>query len=150
MKRIPPEAFETYVRLGPGRSYRQVAHHYGVSKRAVTSFAAREKWPARLAKVEDEARAETDKRAVDALTEMNQRHLKIAKALQGKALEALRNMPLDTARDVIRAVDLGVRQERLILGEPTERQANVEEITKREIRDLVVVVDDDDDETPPR
>ena len=81
MKRIPPEAFETYVRLGPGRSYRQVAEHYNVSKRAVTSFAARENWPARLAKVEDEARAETDKRAVDALTEMNQRHLKIAKGL---------------------------------------------------------------------
>ncbi len=47
MKRIPPEAFETYVRLGPGRSYRQVAEHYGVSKRAITSFAAREGWPER-------------------------------------------------------------------------------------------------------
>ncbi len=145
-KRIPPEAFETYVRLGPGRSYRQVAEHYNVTKRAVTSFAAREKWPARLAKVESEARVETDKRAVDGLTEMNQRHTKIAKALQGKALGALKNMPLESARDVIRALDLGVRQERLILGEPTERQATVEEVTKREIRELLVADDDDEAE----
>ncbi len=144
--RIPPEAFETYVRLGPGRSYRQVAERYGVSKRAVTSFAAREQWPERLAKVDSEARVETDKRAVDGLTEMNQRHTKIAKALQGKALEALKNMPLESARDVIRALDLGVRQERLILGEPTERQANVEEVTKREIHDMLVVDEDDDDD----
>ena len=143
-KRIPPEAFETYVSLGPGRSYRQVAEDHGVTKRAITSFARRENWSARLAKVESEARVETDKRAVDGLTEMNQRHTKIAKALQGKALEALKDMPLESARDVIRALDLGVRQERLILGEPTERQATVEEVTKREIRELLVADDVDE------
>ena len=44
---------------------------------------------------------------------MNERHLKIAKALQGKALEALRRLPLDKATDVIRALELGVKQERL-------------------------------------
>ncbi len=34
--RIPPEAFDFYVGLGPERSYRQVAGRYGVSKRAIT------------------------------------------------------------------------------------------------------------------
>ncbi len=146
--KIPSNAFEYYVALGPGRSYRAVAERFGVSKRAVTSHASREHWAERLAKVEEEARQKADERAVDALREMNDRHLKIAKALQARALEALTRMPLDTGRDVIRALDLGVRQERLILGEPTERQASVEEVTKREMNRWLKMEDIDDDDEP--
>ncbi len=141
--KIPASAFEYYVALGPGRSYRAVAERFGVSKRAVTKHATKENWTARLAKVEEEVREKADERAIDALQEMNDRHLRIAKALQARALDALTKMPLESGRDVIRALDLGVRQERLILGEPTERQANVEEVTRREIQDLLTVVDDD-------
>ncbi len=136
--RIPPNAFEYYVALGPGRSYRAVAERFGVSKRAVTKHATKENWPTRLAQVEEDARQRSDERAADALQEMNERHLKIAKALQGRALEALSKAPLESTRDVIRALDLGVRQERLIRGEPTERSASVEEVTKREIATLLV------------
>ena len=143
--KIPPSAFEYYVALGPGRSYRAVGERFGVSKRAVTKHATKENWPERLAKVEDEARVESDQRAVDALQEMNERHVKIAKALQAKALQALQGMPLDSARDVIRALDLGVRQERLVQGEPTDRQASVEEVTRREIQTLLVVESEDAD-----
>ncbi len=143
-QKIPSSAFEYYVALGPGRSYRAVGERFGVSKRAVTKHAAREKWSARLAKVEAEAREKSDQRSVDGLQEMNERHLKIAKALQSKAIEGLRDMPLDSAKDIIRALDLGVRQERLVRGEPTERQASVEEVTRQEIRELLVVDDDVD------
>lgn len=131
--KIPASAFEYYVALGPGRSYRAVAERFGVSKRAVTKLALRDDWASRLLRVESEARAEADQRAVDTLREMNERHVKIARALQGRALEVLSRTPLETPRDVIRALELGVRQERLILGEPTERQANVEEVTRREM-----------------
>ncbi len=34
--KIPPDALEYYLVLGPDRSYQKVADHYGVSKRAVT------------------------------------------------------------------------------------------------------------------
>jgi hypothetical protein len=40
---------------------------------------------------------------------------------------------------------VGWRQELLLLGEPTERAANVEEVTRREVRELLVGSDDEDD-----
>ena len=63
-----------------------------------------------------------------------------AKALQGKALESLRALPIEKAADVIRALELGVKQERLIQGEPSERsEMSVEEVTKREMRRWLVI-----------
>jgi hypothetical protein len=60
-------------------------------------------------------------------------------------------MSLGTAMDAVKALHMGVRQERLILGEPTDRNAvNVEDVIKREYEKLMVLegddVDDRDDE----
>ena len=142
--RIPPEAFAYYASLGPERSHEKVAERYGVTKRGVTKIAIKEKWRKRIAEMEQHVREKAELRAAGTLEEMNGRHLRIAKALQAKALDALRSMPLQSAKDVIRALELGVRQERLVRGEPTERQASVEEVTKREIRSLLVVEDEGD------
>ena len=122
-RKLPPESFDFYVALGLGRSYQQVAEHFGVSKGTVTALAQKDDWQNRLAKVEREARSRADEKAVETLEQVNERHLKIARALQGKALEGLRSMSLAEAKDVIRALDLGVKQERVILGEPSERTA---------------------------
>ena len=93
-----------------------------------------------IVELEREARVRADRRIVETLEQMNERHLKIAKALQGKALESLRSLPIDKAADVIRALELGVKQERLIQGEPSERaEMSVEEITKREMQRWLVV-----------
>ena len=148
--KIPLESFDFYVALGPARSYEKVAEHYATTKRTVTRHAKKEHWPERLAEVERKAREESDKNAIAVLKEMDERHLKIAKALQGKALEALRSMPLDRGADVIRALDLGVKQERLIHGEPGERSAvSVEEATKREMeRWLTIERDPEPDDEP--
>ncbi len=54
-KKIPPEAFEYYFALGPGRSYRTVAEHFGVSKTAVANAAEREGWQGRIVKREQKA-----------------------------------------------------------------------------------------------
>ena len=132
-RKLPAEAFDFYLGLGVGRSYSQVAEHYGVSKGAVTALAKRDGWQGRLAKVEAEARSKSTAKAVESLEQVNDRHLRIARSLQAKALEALRSMSLEDARDVIRALDLGVKQERLILGEPSERSAiSIEETIERE------------------
>ena len=132
--KLPLESFDFYVALGPTRSYEKVAEHYQTTKRTVTRHAKKERWAERLVEVERKAREESDKNAVAVLQEMQERHLKIAKALQGKALEALRSMQLDRGADVIRALEVGVKQERLIHGEPGERSAiSVEEATKREM-----------------
>ena len=145
--KLPKEAFSFYVALGPGRSYAKVAEHFGTDKRTVTRRATKENWPERLQQAEEKARETTEEDAVEILREMNVRHLRIAKALQGKALEALRSLPIDRATDVIRALEIGVKQERLIHGEPSERaELSVEEVTKREMQRWLVVGEEGDED----
>ena len=132
-RKLPPEAFDFYTGLGIGRSYAAVAKNFDVSKGTVTALAKRDDWQSRLEKIEAEARAKSNGKAIETLEQVNGRHLRIARSLQAKALESLRGMSLEDAKDVIRALDLGVKQERLILGEPSERQAvTIEEKIERE------------------
>ena len=64
-RKIPPEAFDVYFELGPGRSYQAVADHFGVSKQAITRRAVDEDWQGRLAKIEAEARKKRDAKLVE-------------------------------------------------------------------------------------
>ena len=133
MRKIPPDAFEFYLSLGVERSYRAVAEKFGVSKQAVTKCAAREKWQHRLDEIEVKARAQSEKKATDTMAAVRERHLAASRVILGKGLEALRNMSLETAMEAVKAIDLAMKQERLILGEPSERTAvSIEEVIKRE------------------
>ena len=146
-RKIPADAFEFYFGLGPERSYRAVAERFRVTKQAVVKAATRERWQERLQHIESQARAKSAEAAVESLSEMNDRHVKVLRAIQGRALETLRSMPLASAMDAVRALDLTIRQERLIRGEASERaELSVEDITRREIHELLVV---DGDEAPP-
>jgi len=144
--RIPAaKAFEFYVGLGADRSYQRVADEFGVSKRAVTKLASRERWQQRVLDVERQAREGAEKRALESLEGMNLRHLKSLKIVQGKALEALRSMPLTTAMEAVRALDMAIRQERLIRGEPSDRTAiSVEEVIRREYERWMLPEEDGD------
>ena len=148
-RKLPPDAFDFYVNLGPDRSYEKVAEEYGISKRGVTKAAHREDWAGRLARIETQARQATDKKIGESLEGMNQRHIKIVRAVQGKALETLKSMPLASAMDAVRALDMALKQERVIRGEPGERTAmTIAETTRDEIQRLLTVeeFDEDDDE----
>jgi hypothetical protein len=133
VSKIPPDAFDHYVGLGQKRSYEAVAKAYGVTKTAVTKRALKEDWQGRLAKVEAAARSRTDDKLVESIEQMNERHLKILRAVIGKALQALQSMPITSGMDAVRALDLAIRQERTIRGEPSDRSAvAVEDIIRRE------------------
>lgn len=143
--RIPPDAFDYYVGLGPDRSYQSVADQFGVSKRAVTKLASRDGWQQKVADLERKAREGAEKKTLESLEGMNVRHLKSLMAVQGKALEALRAMPLSTAMEAVRALDMAIRQERLIRGEPSDRTAiSVEEVVRREYERWMVPDEHDD------
>lgn len=143
--RIPPEAFQFYLGLGSDRSYQRVADQFGFSKRAVTKLAMRERWQERVESLEHKAREGAEQKALESLEAMNLRHLKSLKVVQGKALEALRSMPLATAMEAVRALDLSIRQERLILGEPSDRTAiSVEEVVRREYERWMAPEEDGD------
>jgi hypothetical protein len=133
MNRVPTDAYQHYVSLGPQRTYEALARHYGVSKRAITKRASREQWQERLSKVEAQARDRFDEKLAETLEAVNGRHLKTLRLVQAKAIEALRSMPLQSAMSAIRALDMAIKQERVILGEPNERTAvSVEDTIKRE------------------
>jgi hypothetical protein len=156
--RIPDEAFDFYVGLGPSRSYRAVADRYGVSKRAVVKHALREKWADRLREIQEKARAESDKDLAEEMAEMHARHKKMLRAMAVRALAGLKELQLRSGMEAIRAGELVIRMERIVFGEPEEHGADsIEEITKREIQTLLKVADeeeeedddDDDEEGPP-
>jgi hypothetical protein len=148
-RKIPPDAFSYYVSLGVNRSYLAVAKHYGASKASVTKLASKESWQRRVGEIEARARAASDERAVETLEAINGRHLKAMRIVQAKALETLKTMTLSDAMDAVRALDMAVRQERLILGEPTDRSAvNVEEIIKREYERWMIPAEAKPTETP--
>jgi len=132
-QKIPPDAFSYYWSLGTDRSYKAVADKYGVTKKAVTKLAMREKWQERATEIALKAKEATDKKLVESLEDMSERHIKVCKLIQGKAIEALKTMPLASAMDSVRALDLAIKQERLIRGEPTDRSVlAVEDVIKRE------------------
>jgi hypothetical protein len=114
-RKLPPESFDLYVGLGIGRSYQQVARQYQVSKGTVTALAVKDNWQDRLAEVERRARDQG--KGIETREQVKERHLQIARTLQAKGLEGLESLSLATAGNAIRALDLGVRQERLLLGE---------------------------------
>jgi len=132
-KKIPQDAFQFYVNLGPKRSYSQTAEQLGVSKRAVVKRAVKEQWQDKLQLFEEEARRKSNEKAQESLEAMNERHLKCARLIQAKAIEALKKMPIDSAMSAVKALESAIRQERVIRGEPSDRTAvNVEETIRRE------------------
>jgi len=133
-RKIPDDAFQQYVAMGPERSYQALANRFKCSKRAVARCATRERWTQRIKDIEREAQREADAQLVDAMREMHGRHLKTIKAIQGKAVEALRSMPLDSGMEAVRALEAAIKLERLITGEASNADL-VEEVTRREVRD---------------
>ena len=131
-RKIPADAFSYYFSLGPSRSYEAVAAKYGVTKRGVAEHALREKWQALIVEAEKGARVSAQEKAQESLEEMNDRHMREARFLQSKGVEALKSGRPEMLAPGTRAVAQGMQLERLIRGEPTERTENVEAIIKRE------------------
>ena len=133
--RIPEDGFAFYYSLGPERSLRAVAEEYGVSKQAVAKVAKRENWQERVRAIDAEAKEKVDRQLAETVEEMNLKHLKFLKVVQAKALEALKAMPLSSAMEGIRGLEMAIRQERLIRGEPTDRdELSIAEVVERESR----------------
>jgi hypothetical protein len=131
-KKIPADAFSFYVSLGPRRSYDAVAAKYGASRRGVADHAKREHWQERVAKLETRARADAETKAAESLEAMNQRHLQEARFLQSRGLEGLKSGRLELYAANGRLVELGVKLERLVRGQATERTESLEQVVRGE------------------
>ena len=145
MKKIPTDAFDFYFSLGPSRSYQSVADRYHVSKRAVTSLAKREDWQRRLLEIEAKARQSSDKEKERVLEAAYERHMKALRLVFGKGIEALNRMVIDSPADAMRAIRMAIQEERVALGEPTERTAvSIEDTIRGEYERWMVVEEDGD------
>jgi len=140
-RKIPLDAFEQYVAMGTGRGYQALGNQFGVNKRSIVKLAAKEKWQERLASIERQAQVKSDARAAETLEAMKTRHLKTLSAVLGRALEALKAMPLDNSMDAIRAIDMVLKQERLIRGADSEDAAGrtIADVARQEMRTLLRV-----------
>jgi hypothetical protein len=131
-RKIPADAFTYYVSLGPTRSYETVAAKYGASRRGIAEHAKRERWQERVADIEVRARAQAEAKALESLDVMNQRHLQEARFLQSRGLEGLKSGRLELYAANGRLVELGVKLERLIRGQATERTESLEQVVRGE------------------
>lgn len=132
-RKIPDDAFERYVALGTNRSYQALAQVLGVTKRAVTKCAAREKWSERLSRIEQNVRERSDLRLTETMEQMRDRHRATLKAMHARALSGLVQYPLTNGMDAMRAAEMAIKLERLVVGENPENGAReVEAIIRRE------------------
>jgi len=141
-RKIPDNAFEYYFSLGCDRSYGAVAENYSVSKTAIANLAVRDDWKKRLHEREQKAQELVEKKAVETIEQMADRHIKVCKLIQRKAIETLKALPISTAMEAVRALDLAIKQERLIRGEPTDRaNVSIEEVIRGEYDRWMVVAE---------
>ena len=99
----------------------------------MTLVAKKEKWAERLRAAEEQARVASEKKAVETLEAMRERHLRSLKAIQGKALQTLQSIPLETASAAVKALLSSLAQERLLRDDGAAAGANdIEAIVKRE------------------
>ncbi|MBL8897091.1 MAG: hypothetical protein JNM84_05665 [Planctomycetes bacterium] len=124
-RKLPVDAFAIYLAQGPGRSYAAIAKQFKVAKRTVARTAQVERWQSRVEERERKQREVAEREAIESATEMRDRHLKVARVLQARGLEALRTLQLRSAMDAVKTIDVGVRQER-------ELRGNAREIVERE------------------
>jgi transposase len=143
-RKLPEDAFDFYHALGAGRSYRAVAKHYGCSKTAVANAARREDWESRIAERERKTRERVEEKTIETLADIRTRHLKMVRTIEAKALEGLRQLRLETGMECVRALDLALKAERVILGEPLNQAGDdIREIVRRETRMWLKPVDDE-------
>lgn len=147
LSKVPPDAFALYVAMGPDRSYEQVGKHYGLHKRTVLRAARRDRWQERLEEIERQAQQDTDAKLAKSIHEANMRHRRLLTAVAARAAQALAQFELKSAMEAVRAAEVAVKLERLMLGEATEtRSISVEQVSRDEISRLLVAGDDASDD----
>ena len=124
--KLPDDAFEKYVSMGPGRSYQELAKKLGVDKRTIVRRAAEGKWTERLAKIQRKADEATDEKLAADMQAVRERQLKEARYVQAFSLKAMQTLPPEKAFKAAQALAVGWKHELLLLGDPTERQEQLD------------------------
>ncbi len=122
MKETPThkKAFEAWY-LNPKRNCSSIAKQLQISTTSVYKWCKHFKWKERALKRDEKEKAKTDEKVSESIADMNVRHLKLYRGLTAKGVEHLKKARIVKDRDAITALDSGIKGERVIRGEPTER-----------------------------
>ncbi len=116
-RRIPADAFDYYFVLGSDRSYQKVADHYGVTKRAVTKRATRDRWQERVVYIERRASEGAMRKAIETTEARKLRISKALRFLMSEGLQGLKKFPISSAKDAMRALVASINLELSICGD---------------------------------
>ena len=130
------KAYEAWY-ASEGRRFAKVARQLQVSSTALRGWAKNFGWEERAAARDAKAAAKTEEKIVDKIVEMNARHLEYADAMQKLGMRSLAKENSFKPADAVKAVETGVKMERLVRDQPTESQSvqikiEIEEIKKKE------------------
>jgi hypothetical protein len=129
------KAFELWYNMDK-RNLTEVGRQVGKSANTLAAWAKNFKWEARAAVRDAKAAAKTEELVVDEIAEMNKRHLTYADAMQRLGMKSLARTNDFKPQDAVKAVETGVKIERLVRDQPTEQQAvqikiEIQEINKK-------------------
>ncbi len=125
------EAFVLYRDMGADRGIRKVAQKLDKQPSYISKIASRKFWVDRVTKYDrylDEKRREEREAEIE---KMNERHARIGKTLQSKGIERLQTIDVKTLTpsELLRYVELGVKIERMAMGEADTEEAGANKET---------------------
>lgn len=114
------EAFTTYRDLGPRRNVSKTAKLIGKANQTLYIWSAQHNWVERAKAWDAEQDRLKREHHVKQVQAMNERHVNLARALQGKIAQRISTIePTDfEAKDLVGMLDRLVKIERTALGEP--------------------------------
>lgn len=109
------EAFEVYFQC---RNTSEVARQFGVTPTAVNHWAIAFAWDERAEARALEAVRRTETAAIEELQKRLDDHRRAGELLRRRGVEHLAKQPIETTRDAITAIKVGIELERLSVGLP--------------------------------
>jgi hypothetical protein len=127
----PPAAhahFEHYRQMGRARTLRKAAAERQMSEAYLMQLSAAWQWVRRAQAWDAEQVRLYEARMRDRRLEVGEQHLAVANLLMAKAVERLRALDPSklNARDLLAYIEAGVKVQRMVVGESTERIEHVD------------------------
>jgi hypothetical protein len=125
-----------------GGTDQQIAERLGIKRpETIGEWRRAENWEKERKYVQKITEEKITQAVAETISEMNARHLKEYQLLQTKGVQALKLIDPKTANEALSMVDVGIKGERLVRGEPTEVR-EVRSLMQANVQVLELVVAD--------
>lgn len=120
--------FNAYRLMGRARTLRKTAEEREISHGYAMSLSAEWRWVSRAQAWDRHQAAQYAARMQDRRLEVGEQHLAVANLLVAKAVERLRGLDPSQLgpRDLLAYIEAGIKVQRLLVGETTERVEHVD------------------------